>query len=126
MNYAERLAKRVASAVYSKQVTLVHTLKGKHVERNGVTFLVIKVDWRGGKITVSDTKASVETATEMITYVVNNHPGGIDRIMVNSDVIGYNPMEYQKFASLGDGLPPQAYPVLGANALAFLKPNKYS
>lgn len=59
----EKLAARVRGAVYADQVKLVHRLVGKHVERDGTLFYVVKVDWKGGRVTVSDTKTPVDQVT---------------------------------------------------------------
>jgi len=63
-NLAEKLLDRIKGKVYAAQVGKLHKLNGKHVERDGVTFLVTKVDWRRGKITVSDTGTPLNQTTE--------------------------------------------------------------
>lgn len=62
-NLALKLADRIKGKVYAAQVGLLHKLAGKYVERNGVTFLVTKVDWRNGKIVVSDTATPLKQTT---------------------------------------------------------------
>jgi hypothetical protein len=60
---SERLFNKLRSSVYAAQVGKVHKLKGRYVERDGVTFLVVSVDWRGGKVVVSDTKTPLKQRT---------------------------------------------------------------
>jgi len=62
-NLAARLLKRIKGKVYAAQVGKLHKLKGKHVDRDGTTFLVTGVDWRNGKITVSDTATPLKQTT---------------------------------------------------------------
>lgn len=60
---AEEMLARISSKVADSQVGIVHRLKGQYVERNGVVFLVVDVDWRKGQIVVSDVKTPVEQTT---------------------------------------------------------------
>jgi len=61
---AENLANKIRSAVYASQVKKVHSLKGRYVERDGVTFLITEVNWKKGKLTVSDTKTPLKQTTQ--------------------------------------------------------------
>lgn len=60
---AGKLMDRIRGRVYAAQVGKLHSLRGKYVERDGVTFLVTAVDWRRGHITVSDTKTPLKQTT---------------------------------------------------------------
>lgn len=60
---SEKLANKIRSAVYATQVKKVHSLKGRYVERDGTTFLIVGVDWKKGKLTVSDTKTPLNQTT---------------------------------------------------------------
>jgi len=62
-NASEKLANNIKTSVFASQANLVHKLKGKYVERDGTTFLVVSVDWRKGRIIVSDTKTPVKQTT---------------------------------------------------------------
>jgi hypothetical protein len=60
---SQELFDKIRSNVFSNQAGKVHNLKGKYVVRDGVTFLVVDVDWKKGKIIVSDTKTNVDNKT---------------------------------------------------------------
>ena len=60
---AEELANKIRSDVLKSQGTALDGLEGKYVERDGVTFLVVKVDRKKGKVIVSDTKTPVDQVT---------------------------------------------------------------
>jgi hypothetical protein len=52
---AKKLVERIQAKVYRKQARLARKLKGKYVERNGITFLIIGI--KGGIMTISDTRS---------------------------------------------------------------------
>jgi len=62
-NLARNLFSDLREKVFSAQVGKVHRLKGKHVVRDGVTFWVKSVDWRRGKVVVSDVKTPLKRTT---------------------------------------------------------------
>ena len=55
-NLSKDLFAQLRDRVYEAQVGKVHRLEGKSVLRDGVVFRVVSVDWRRGKIEVSDAK----------------------------------------------------------------------
>ena len=61
---SKKLADQIKGAAYQAQVKLVHSIKGKYVNRAGVIFLVMDVDWKKGKLTVSDAKTPVRQTTK--------------------------------------------------------------
>lgn len=67
VDVSEKLANKIRSVVYAAQVKKVHSLKGRYVERDGVTFLIVKVDWKKGRLTVSDTKTPLKQTTQFST-----------------------------------------------------------
>lgn len=61
MNVAKGLFAKLREKVYDAQAGTVAGLAGKHVVRDGVTFLVVRVD--KNKVVVSDTKTPLKTTT---------------------------------------------------------------
>lgn len=60
---AAELSGRIKAVVASSQDGVLDGLTGKYVKRDGVTFLVVKVDRKGGRVTVSDVKTPVKQTT---------------------------------------------------------------
>lgn len=60
---AEKLLLGLKAQVFKSQASKLQTLKDKYVVRSGVTFLVTGIDWRKGKIEVSDTKTPLNQKT---------------------------------------------------------------
>ena len=61
MNVARGLFSKLRENVREAQAGGAAGLAGKHVVRDGVTFLVVRVD--KGKVVVSDTKTPLKTTT---------------------------------------------------------------
>lgn len=60
---SEELANRIRSSVLEAQSDMLDGLAGKYVRRDGVTFLIVQVDRKGGKVVASDTKTPVDQTT---------------------------------------------------------------
>ncbi len=68
-------------------------------------------------ITISNSKASLEDASS----IIEAYKKYSDRIMTNSDVVSYNPEEYQMFLDLENHLKPGTESILADTARNFFK-----
>lgn len=62
-DYTSKFSDRIKKSVFRKQVKLIRKLEDKYVERDGSTFLVVKVDLVNDRIIVSDTKTPTNIKT---------------------------------------------------------------
>lgn len=64
-NVARKFADQVGNLVAEKQARVLDKQVGKYVNRNGVNFLVLKVDHKNGMVHVSDAKTPLKQITKM-------------------------------------------------------------